>query len=71
MLVVLSLLWLNSPAQTQSSGLQKVDIADPSNTPAVSQVVSNADGSFTVTAGGNDTWDSSDSFYLPLRAESR
>jgi hypothetical protein len=32
------------------------------NNPVAGQVTTNPDGSFTIVAGGNDTWDSADSF---------
>lgn len=40
------------------ASLTLVDI----NNPVAGKVAQNADGSFTVTAGGGDTWDASDSF---------
>jgi hypothetical protein len=43
----------NKPIQ-----LTRLDI----NNPVASSVTTNADGSFTVTAGGGDTWDNADSF---------
>ena len=57
-LVLLSFGVSQSSARAGAFGLTLVDI----NNPVVGEVAEHPDGSITVTAGGNDTWDAADSF---------
>jgi hypothetical protein len=50
-----------SSTNTPSEPAKPFALLDINNT-VVSTVVTNADGSFTLTAGGGDTWDNADSF---------
>jgi hypothetical protein len=54
----MALLVAGGSASGQVQNLTKVDI----NNPVTSTLATNADGSITVTAGGNDTWGNEDSF---------
>lgn len=54
----LAILGTSFALQAQISSLTKVEIENP----IVGSVANNADGSITVTAGGGDTWNNSDSF---------
>jgi hypothetical protein len=59
-LAVAGLAWSIAPCQAAAlpASLTLVDI----NNPIEGSVVDNGDGSWTVTAGGGDTWDNADSF---------
>lgn len=59
------LLLSQSNAHAQIAKLTKIDINMPNDNdgnPIVGVVTDNQDGSYTVTAGGGDTWDNHDSF---------